>query len=234
MAQRKMNEVPSSGRKALIFGATGGTGRYIVRGVLTREAWDEITVVGRKEFSLNKFGLKAPEASMGKLKNIVVPDLQKALESGELASAFAAADTVFITLGVPIENKKMTPLVEEILPLAIYKEAKKGGIKHMSIITSDGEKTENESMLLAKCHYAKEKGAIDAGFNNLTVMKPGLLDRQECALRISTLFRGTGFKVEKMAAIMVLDAERVDLEEQTEVVKYPSKSMKQAYKELSS
>lgn len=130
-------------KKAVLFGATGFIGSYLLEELLNNSDYELITVVVRKKIELAHPKLK-----------MVIGDFQSLNElKNELV-----ADDVFITLGT---TKKNTPDQEEYYqidhdyPVLATKIAKENGAKSVFIVTAVGANPK------AKIFYSRMKGEVE-------------------------------------------------------------------------
>lgn len=166
---------------AVVVGGTGQTGKYLVKQLAEAPEVSKVGVVVRKELTKEqldqKFGLQ--EAALQKIKQSVV-DFDK-LE--DYKQAFEGYDKGFCTLGTTRSKAGSAEAFRKVDYDYVFKSAqlmKEGGVKHFSLMTSQG--SDKNSMFL----YPRTKGEIEEavkgfGFERFSIFRPGLLlcDREE-------------------------------------------------------
>lgn len=211
------------GKRAVLLGGTGATGSYILGYLLTRPAWEEVTVVGRRDAQAaipDKF--KDAGLDLKRLKSVVVPDVRAFLESPNSASAFKGADAVFTALGT---TRAVAGSAEAFRAVDLHSvsataaAAKAAGARHFSLISAQGANKNlwaSDFVLFHALLYCRVKGlaeeaARQQGFPSLSIYRPGLLLRGDMARgieRFMALIPGVGLQVDALALAAVKDAER--------------------------
>lgn len=149
-------------KKAILFGATGFIGSYLLEELLNNPAYEQITVVVRKELGKSHPKLKTligDFEALNKLKNEFV------------------ADDVFITLGT---TKKNTPnrkeyyQIDHDYPVLASKLAKEMGAKSVLIVTAVGA-NENSSIFYSKMKGEVERDLIALDFQHTHIFQPSMI-----------------------------------------------------------
>lgn len=149
-------------KKAILFGATGFIGSYLLEELLNNPAYEQITVVVRKELGKSHPKLKTligDFEALNKLKNEFV------------------ADDVFITLGT---TKKNTPnrkeyyQIDHDYPVLASKLAKEMGAKSVLIVTAVGA-NENSSIFYSKMKGEVERDLITLDFQHTHIFQPSMI-----------------------------------------------------------
>ena len=127
-------------KKAILFGASGYIGSYLLQDLLNNPDYDQVTVVVRRDIKVKHPKLKmllGDYHSLSKMKEEIV------------------ANDVFITLGT---TKKNTPNLEEYYqvdhdyPVLAAKIAKENGAKAVFMVTAIGANSKS------KIFYSRTKG----------------------------------------------------------------------------
>lgn len=155
-------------KKAILFGATGFIGSYLLEELLNNPAYEQVTVVVRKKLSRTHPKL-----------NILIGDFHSL---SELKSQMIA-DDVFITLGT---TKKNTPdrteyyQIDHDYPILASQLAKEKGAKAVFIVTAMGA-NENASIFYSKMKGEVERDLIALDFDHTHIFQPSMIlgDRKE-------------------------------------------------------
>ena len=199
-------------RRAIVIGATGATGREVVRVLLERD-WI-VTTVSRSELDLQHTAgekidnLKSVQSNFEDLDSLV--DIWKGHDAlfnciGTTRGQAGSADA-FIDVEVGITNKTVNV-------------AKKAGILHVSVLSSQGANkdiyvptTLIHPLLYIRTMGQKQQAVIDGAFPSTTVFQPGILDRlvgdRMAENMITWLMPSATLRVDVLALAMVQDAER--------------------------
>lgn len=151
--------------KALIIGATGATGKDLVKVLLTDPAYTEVIAFVRRPGN----------ATQAKLKEVVTD-----FDNLEDISALIQGDVLFSCLGTTLKaagSKEKQWHIDYEIPLQFTELARRNGISTMVLLSSYGASSQS------RVFYSKMKGtleeAIDAlGFNRYIIFRPGLLLRK--------------------------------------------------------
>ena len=155
---------------ALVLGATGATGRELVKLLLSDSNFSKVSVYSRKRFILKHEKLEKHKIDFSKL------DKYKSLIVG---------DILFSTLGTTLKDagsKKQQYLVDYTYQYEIAKMASDNGINHYSLVSSTGA---NEKSFF---FYPKMKGALEESvkklkFDKVQIFQPPTLIRQPKLMR---------------------------------------------------
>jgi len=149
-------------KTALLFGATGLTGRYVYQYLLKEEQYSTIRVFTRSPFSLND----------PKVENIVI-DFEK-LSSYENQ---IAGDILFCCLGTTRRkagSKENFRKVDFEYVAAIAEVAEKAGVKKFLVISSVGADAESKNYYL-RVKGEMENFLIHTAIPQVVILRPSLL-----------------------------------------------------------
>lgn len=162
--------------KAIVIGATGGVGTYLVQKLMDSELCSKVTVISRKKY---------PQAP--KLTNIIWDDFSEHLlkEKDENVEVFKNHDVLFCCLGAPekaliglmFNKKKYEPMFQTIdydYTVGVASVAFKAGIPHFSVISSSGL-SEKGAFPYIKIKWKMEQAVKRLGFKNLSIFHPSHL-----------------------------------------------------------
>ena len=162
--------------KAIIIGATGATGRQLLKKLLDNNKCDQIITIGRKS-SLNN-------QRHSKLKDIILPDLKNLSSTKQL---WSGNDVFFNCIGT---TRKIAGSAKEFFNVEVgisseaAKMAFKARIPHVSLISAAGvdaniwAKEWIHPLFYMKTMGKKENTILkDYTFQNITIFKPGMLLR---------------------------------------------------------
>jgi len=158
---------------ALILGATGATGNYLLKELLASPHFDRVTAITRRPLNEHK-----------KLTNIVWPDFSNTLLTKEITvlDAFNGHEAIFCCLGAPesallklflgsSKARNLFELIDLNCVVAAATAAYNTGTKHISVISSPG------ADIKSWFSYLKFKGQMeiavsDLGFDGVSIFKP--------------------------------------------------------------
>ncbi len=149
-------------KKAILFGATGFIGSYLLAELLNNTVYEQVTVVVRKKI----------KQSHPKL-NVLIGDFHRL---NELKNEMIA-DDVFITLGT---TKKNTPSrteyyqVDHDYPILASQIAKENGAKSVFIVTAIGA-NENAAIFYSKMKGEVERDLIALDFDHTHIFQPSMI-----------------------------------------------------------
>ena len=162
--------------KAIVIGATGGVGTYLVQKLMDSELCSKVTVISRMECT------KAP-----KLTNIIWDDFSEYLlkDKDENVEVFKNHDVLFCCLGAPekaliglmFNKKKYEPMFQTIdydYTVGVASVAFKAGIPHFSVISSSGL-SEEGTFPYIRIKWKMEQAVKRLGFKNLSIFHPSHL-----------------------------------------------------------
>lgn len=152
--------------KALVIGATGATGKDLVKQLLNDPDYEEVNVFVRKPL----------ETENPKLKNHLV-DFEKPEEWRHLVQG----DVAFSCLGTTLKNagsKEAQRKVDYDYQYNFAKTAKENGVEDYILVSSYGASPKS------KIFYSKMKGDLEESvknlhFNKITIFQPGMLERKD-------------------------------------------------------
>lgn len=189
-----------------MLGASGETGRVLLRELCAQRPFSRVTVIGRRQLSL-------PEGSGVAVEQAVV-DFERLAEH---ADAFRGHDVGFCCLGTTRSKAGADGFVrvDRDYVAKAAELARAGGCKHF-VLQSSQHANENSSFLYLRVKGEVEKLVEAVGFDRCTILRPAMLlcARQECrptewimqkVLRFSSLFFPTAYSVpvETVARAMV-------------------------------
>lgn len=152
--------------KALIIGATGATGRELVKALVTDELFTEIHLFGRSE---------------SKFKDLKIINHIVDFNQPENWSDLITGDVVFSCLGTTLKAAGSTEAQRKVdfdYQYNFAKHAKKNGVEDYILVSSYGADPNS------RMFYSKMKGELDVAvkqlnFEKTTIFQPGMLDRPE-------------------------------------------------------
>ena len=149
-------------KKAILFGASGFVGSYLLTNLLENELYSEVTIVVRKPLNIQHTKL-----------NMVLADYRSLAQNKE----YLVADDVFIALGT---TKKKTPdekeyyQIDHDYPLLAAELTKANGSKMVSVVSAIGANA-NSSIFYVKTKGEMEKDIIDVGFEHTQIFRPSII-----------------------------------------------------------
>ena len=149
-------------KKAIVFGASGFIGSYLINNLLHSDSYSEVLVVVRKPLNLTH----------PKLKTIVANYQSLALHQDELI-----ADDVFIALGT---TKKKTPneseyyQIDHDYPVLAAQLTKANGATALLLVSAVGANA-NSSVFYIKTKGEAEKDVIATNFNHTHISRPSII-----------------------------------------------------------
>lgn len=149
-------------KKAIVYGASGLVGSYILETLLNSPDYEQIIAVVRKDLNIRHPKLMTLVGDFSSL-----PDLTKGI----------AVDEVYIALGT---TRKKTPdqkeyyRIDHDYPVLAAKSAKENGAKTVLLVSSIGANTKS------KAFYTRTKGEteqdiINLDFNHTCIFRPSLI-----------------------------------------------------------
>jgi uncharacterized protein YbjT (DUF2867 family) len=149
-------------KKAILFGASGFVGTYLLNDLLNNSNYEEVTIVVRKDLNIRHPKLKI---LIGDYRSL--SDLKKHI----------VADDVFITLGT---TKKKTPKQDEYYridhdyPVLAAKIAQENEATSVFIITSIGANS-NSSVFYIRTKGETERDIIALNFKHTHIFRPSMI-----------------------------------------------------------
>ena len=157
-------------RVAIVVGASGFTGQFLVKQLCESEEYAAVSVIVRREFTYQHAKL-----------DVQVKDFNR-LEENDLE----IADDLFCCLGTTMKKAKSKENFEQVdleYPLRIASLAKKRGIPNFHVISAIGS-NEKSLFFYSRVKGRMEEGLIEMELPHLFIYRPSLLtgDRGEFRL----------------------------------------------------
>ena len=158
----------SAGRKvALVLGASGETGKEVVRNLVKSDLYGQVNVVTRRQ-------LEFPEddPNYKKVEQKIV-DFEQLEQSG---SAFSGVDTAFCCLGTTraVAGAEGFVKVDHDYVLSSARILQSNNCSDFHLLTSKGSSA-NSWLLYPSTKGKVENAVMELGFPRLTIYRPGLL-----------------------------------------------------------
>jgi hypothetical protein len=208
--------------RAVVAGATGATGTRLVDQLLS--AGHRVTALVRRE-TLREDNVDNVDRRHTLYREVVVPDLRDAD-----GSVFEGQDVFFNCLGTTragghapkpgdVGGAEHFVRVEVALAKSLSEKAVAAGVKAASVVSAEGANHALlqghdwikyiHPLLYVRTLGEKEQVTIRAGFERVTIFRPGLLNRQvgEGVMRRVQDYWDLGLTVSTLASAMVRDAE---------------------------
>ncbi|UCC25641.1 MAG: NAD(P)H-binding protein [Gemmatimonadales bacterium] len=165
---------PPDAPRAILAGATGLVGRYLLRELLTRTrgdgdpAYREVVVLTRRPL---------PDALPAGLDGDRVQEVEADFTRlGELGEA-VVADHVFCALGTTIRkagSRERFRAVDHGLPMALARATRAAGARHFGLVSSMGARSD------AGTFYLRVKGELEeelrgVGFPSVGIVRPSVI-----------------------------------------------------------
>lgn len=157
-------------RTAIVVGATGLTGNFLVRQLCESEEYVAISVIARRTISYTHAKL-----------DVKIREFDK-LEENDLD----IADDLFCCLGTTIKKAKTKEAFEKvdlIYPLQIASLAKKRGIPNFYVISAAGSNSKSP-FFYSRIKGRMEEGLIDLKLPHLSIFRPTLLTGERAEFRL--------------------------------------------------
>jgi uncharacterized protein YbjT (DUF2867 family) len=155
---------------AVVLGSTGNVGRQIVNVLTASPAVKQVVAVNRRQTGEFK--------GMPKVREVVVPDMDKLAEAVESAAREVGATVGFCAIGVGKGSQKMPEAevrkIEVQYPEAFAKGCKAGGVLSMGLMTAAGSDIKS-SFTYARLIGEKEKAVAGVGIPTLGIYKPSVI-----------------------------------------------------------
>lgn len=155
-------------KKAILYGASGLVGSYILENLLHNDQYDEVTIVVRKDLNIQNPKLKTVIGDFNSLPQ-VVKDIQ--------------TDEVFIALGTTQKktpDKKLYYQIDHDYPVLAAKLAKENGAKSVFLVSAVGANAKS-SIFYTKLKGETEQDIISLNFDHTYIFRPSMIlgDRKE-------------------------------------------------------
>ncbi|XP_054441975.1 oxidoreductase HTATIP2 isoform X2 [Pteronotus mesoamericanus] len=158
-------------KSVFILGASGETGRVLLKEILEQGLFSKVTVIGRRKLSFDEEAYKNV--------NQEVVDFEKL---DDYASAFQGHDVGFCCLGTTRKKAGAEGFVrvDRDYVLKSAELAKAGGCKHFNLLSSKGA-DKSSSILFLQVKGEVEDRVEELKFDRYSIFRPGFLlcDRQE-------------------------------------------------------
>ena len=197
--------------KSIIIGATGATGRKVLKQLTTNENCSEITSIGRRKLNSNQLN--------DKINHIVIDSL---LDLSQIERNWKNHDIFFNCIGTTKKKAGGPDQFYEIeygISNEAARVASKSNIQHASLISASRAnhnlwaKKWIHPLFYSKTMGQKEQTIIsNYPFQKVSIFKPGMLIRNMESKSILDKFlkiSGFGLDVDILAKAMIEDAERV-------------------------
>jgi uncharacterized protein YbjT (DUF2867 family) len=155
-------------RKALVFGASGLVGNYLLKELMDHASYSAIEVFSRKPIDYNQLKVTVHVVDFNRLEDY---------------AGLIKGDDLFICLGTTIRKAGSIARVEEIdrdLPVRIASIAAAKGVSGVAVVSSIGANSSSRN------YYTRIKGEMEAGirelpFEQIVIARPSILfgDRKE-------------------------------------------------------
>ncbi|MGG5207738.1 NAD(P)H-binding protein [Chryseobacterium sp. MIQD13] len=152
--------------KALIIGATGATGKDLVKQLLNDKEFEEVDIFVRKPVDIQNDKLKVHVVDFEK------PEEWKDMVKGDIA--FSCLGTTLKDAG----SKEAQRKVDFDYQYEFAKAAKENNVEDYILVSAYGANPKS------KIFYSKMKGELEEAvkqlhFTKITIFKPGMLERKE-------------------------------------------------------
>ena len=197
--------------KSIIIGATGATGRKVLKQLTANEKCTEITSIGRRKLDSNQLN--------DKINHIVIDSL---LDLSQIEKNWENHDMFFNCIGTTKKKAGGANQFYEIeygISNEAARVASKSNIRHASLISASGAnhnlwaKKWIHPLFYSKTMGRKEQTIIsNYPFQKISIFKPGMLIRNMESKSILDKFlknSGFGLDVDILAKAMIEDAQRV-------------------------
>ncbi|MDP9959817.1 NAD(P)H-binding protein [Chryseobacterium lathyri] len=154
--------------KALVIGATGATGKDLVKQLLNDKEFEEVDIFVRKPVDIQNDKLKVHVVNFEK------PEEWKDKVKGDIA--FSCLGTTLKDAG----SKEAQRKVDFDYQYEFAKAAKENDVEDYILVSAYGANP------TSKIFYSKMKGELEEAvkqlhFNKITIFKPGMLERKDSA-----------------------------------------------------
>jgi uncharacterized protein YbjT (DUF2867 family) len=155
---------------AVVLGSTGNVGRQIVNLLVASPMVRQVVVVNRRHTDEFK--------GMPKVREVVVPDMDKLADAVETAAREAGATVGFCAIGVGKGSQKMPEAevrkIEVQYPEAFARGCKAAGVLSMGLMTAVGSNIKS-SFTYVRIIGEKEQAVTGVGIPSLGIYKPSVI-----------------------------------------------------------
>ena len=200
-------------KKAIIIGATGATGKKLLRKLLDSDRWDGVTTVTRRPVLGGEGHNKLYEVTIDSFNDL-----------SSTKDDWNGHDVFFNCIGTTrgkAGSAKAFVDIEYGISLKAAELASSAGIQNASVISAGGANAEQwapewiHPLLYTKTIGQKEQTLTKHfSFKNVTIFRPGMLIRyynNESALQRFFSSTNLGLPVSLLASAMIRDAESISL-----------------------
>jgi uncharacterized protein YbjT (DUF2867 family) len=201
-------------KKAILYGASGLVGSYILDNLLNNNNYEQVIIVVRKDLNIQHPKLKTLIGDFNSLPK-VVKDIR--------------ADEVFIALGTTQKktpDKKLYYQIDHDYPIVAAKQAKENGARAVFLVSALGANAKS-SIFYTKLKGETEQGIITLDLQHTYIFRPSIIlgDRKESRpmekvfigifklinpLFVGSLSKYKGIEAEDIAKAMVKSADQLD------------------------
>ena len=149
-------------KKAIVYGASGLVGSYILENLLENSNYEQVIIVVRKDLNIQHPKLKTLIGDFNSLLE-VVKDIQ--------------VDEVFIALGTTQKktpDKKLYYQIDHDYPILAAKLAKENGAKAVFLVSALGANTKS-SIFYSKMKGETERDIISLNLDHTYVFRPSMI-----------------------------------------------------------
>jgi uncharacterized protein YbjT (DUF2867 family) len=160
---QKIQERAMDSRTALVFGASGLVGRYLIAELLASDRYSRVKAFVRKDGGF---------AENEKL-TLIITDFGKLNELSEKITG----DDLFIALGTTIKKAGSVPAMEEIdrdLPVRIASIASANRVNRIAVVSSTGADSASRNYYL-RIKGEMEQSIMGLNFKTIALLRPSLL-----------------------------------------------------------
>jgi len=174
--------------KAVVIGATGACGRYAVDGLVRSASTEKVTVIVRREYDFAaEFGWNAEEGA--KLTQSVVPDFDELKSSPDVWEGHTVAICALGTTRKAAGSADVFVKVDRDYVASAAELAKKASVSRFCLLTAQGTRKVPSlfphsmisivhPLLYTQTKFEAEAVVKAQNFSNLSIFRPGLLDRR--------------------------------------------------------
>lgn len=209
-------------RSAVILGATGATGKYLVYHLLRNPQWSQVTTIGRSQLKMSDL------EQMGTLKEEEKQKLTQHIHSlTEVPDdIYKNHDVAFCALGTTRSkagSAEKFRFVDHGLIVRSASQAKENGVYQFSLVSAQGA-NENiwyhdaiHPLLYTHIKGKTENDVMGLKFGKTSIFRPGMLHRAGSDRWIEKIFAYLpNTHVSDLAKAMILDAQNNKSNEQNE------------------
>lgn len=149
-------------KTALVFGATGLVGGYLVEELTLNSTYNKVKILGRRTSGINNPKVEEHIIDFDKLED---------------ASKLIEGDEIFICLGTTIKKARSYQEMEKIdwhYPVSIAKIAQLNGVGAIAVVSSIGAKKNSGNKYL-RIKGEMEEEILGLNFNNIVIARPSVL-----------------------------------------------------------